>query len=94
MNIRIRLVHVDTLSCEPILRRAPDGSLVCVSQVGGVTEPAPENWVRAFRSRDEGESWEELGSVYPETGEAVYCTEVTVRDGVIRAYLQAHSGRF
>ena len=94
MNTRIRLVHCDTLSCEPILRRAPDGSLLCVSQVGDVTEPAPGNRVHAFRSEDQGESWRDIGSVYPESGEAVYGTELMVLDGVVSAFLQVHSGRF
>ena len=94
MKTRIRLVHCDTLSCEPILRRAPDGALLCVSQCGDVYEPAPGNRVLAFRSEDQGEHWQALGSVYPESGEAVYATEVSVVDGVVSAYLQVHSGRF
>ena len=94
MKTRIRLVHCDTLSCEPILRRAPDGALLCVSQCGDVYEPAPGNRVLAFRSEDQGEHWQALGSVYPESGEAVYATEVSIVDGVASAYLQVHSGRF
>ncbi|MGI6495110.1 MAG: exo-alpha-sialidase [Kiritimatiellia bacterium] len=94
MNTRIRLVHCDTLSCEPILRRTPDGHLLCVSQCGDLYEPAPGNRVYAFRSEDQGESWHRVGSVYPETGEAVYATEVMVLDGVASAFLQVHSGRF
>lgn len=94
MRTRIRLVHCDTLSCEPIARRMPDGDLLCVSQCGDVTEPAPGNRVYAFRSRDQGETWQRTGSVYPETGEAVYMTEVMVLDGVVSAFLEVHSGRF
>lgn len=94
MKVRARLVHCDSLSCEPILRRAPDGDLLCVSQCGDVTEPAPGNRVYAFRSEDDGNTWSGRTSVYPETGEAVYCTEVTVLDGVVTAYLTVHSGRF
>ena len=94
MNTRIRLVHCDSLSCEPIVRRAPDGALLCVSQCGDVTEPAPGNRVFAFRSLDNGETWQDAGLVYPESGEAVYGTEVTVLDGVISAQLQVHNGRF
>lgn len=33
-----------------------------------------------FRSEDNGETWNNLGSLYPETGEAVYGTEVMVTD--------------
>lgn len=94
MTTRIRLVHCDTLSCEPLLRRVPDGSLLCVSQCGDVTEPAPGNRVRAFRSDDHGETWRDLGLVYPESGEAVYATELMVLDGVVSAFLQVHNGRF
>lgn len=94
MKTRIRLVHTDSLSCEPLLRRMPDGSLLCVSQCGDVTEPAPGNRVRAFRSDDQGETWRDLGSVYPESGEAVYATELMVLDGVVSAFLQVHNGRF
>ncbi len=94
MNTRIRLVHCDTLSCEPILRRTPDGNLLCVGQCGDVAEPAPGNRVYAFGSEDQGQNWNSLGSVYPETGEAVYVTEVMVLDGVVSAFLQVHNGRF
>ena len=94
MNTKIRLIHCDTLSCEPILRRMPDGNFLCVSQCGDVTEPAPGNRVYAFRSQDHGDTWQKLGSVYPESGEAVYVTEVMVLDGVVSAFLQVHNGRF
>ena len=91
---RIRQVHVDTLSCEPILRKTPSGELLCVSQCGGVIEPAPENRVFFFHSQDDGETWSKPQSVYPEDGNAVYCTEVMVHEGVISVFLTLHSGRF
>lgn len=94
MKTRIKLIHLDTLSCEPILRRTPDGALLCVSQCGDVHEPAPGNRVLAFRSEDEGETWQNMGLVHRETGEAVYVTEVMVLDGVISAFLEVHNGRF
>lgn len=94
MKTRIKLIHSDTLSCEPILRRMPDGNLLCVSQCGDVTEPAPGNRVHAFLSKDNGESWQNMGSLYPESGEAVYMTELMVLDGVVSAFLQVHNGRF
>lgn len=94
MNTRITLVHTDTLSCEPILRRMPDGALLCISQCGDVSEPAPGNRVYAFHSQDNGETWSRTGSVYPESGEAVYATEVMVLDDVVSAFLEVHNGRF
>jgi len=94
MKTRIKLVHCDTLSCEPILRRMPDGNLLCLSQCGDVTEPAPGNRVYAFKSGNNGETWQDMGLVYPETGEAVYITEVMILNNIIHAFLQVHSGRF
>lgn len=90
----ISLVHKDTLSCEPILRRMPNGELLIVSQCGDVTEPAPGNRVYAFRSRDEGRTWSGKETVYPEDGQAVYLTEVTVLGDEITVYLTLHNGAF
>ncbi|MDR1094383.1 MAG: glycoside hydrolase [Clostridiales bacterium] len=88
------MVHVDTLSCEAILRRAPNGNLIIVSQCGGASEPAPQNRVYAFVSRDGGKTWGKPASVWPEDGRAVYATEVSVANGEIRCYLTLHDGRF
>lgn len=91
---RIKLLHRDSLSCEPILRRMPNGELLCVSQCGDVTEPAPGNRVCFFHSADNGESWSRPASIYPESGQAVYITEVMVLGESIQAFLTVHSGRF
>ena len=37
----IKLVQRELLSCEAIVRRAPNGELLLVCQCGDVTEPAP-----------------------------------------------------
>jgi hypothetical protein len=94
METRIKLVHIDTLSCEPILRKAPNGDLLCVAECGGVGEPSIENRVYVFRSTDDGETWGQGVSIYPEDGNAVCCTEVMVHEGVITAFLVIHSGQF
>jgi len=91
---RLSLVHVDTMSCEPILRRMPNGELLVVCQCGDVREPAPLNRVYAFISADEGKTWGEPICVWPEDGRAVYQTETNVLDGVIRVYLTVHDGHF
>lgn len=91
---RIRLVHRDHLSCEPILRRCPNGELICVGQVGDITEPAPGNRVVVFHSKDKGETWSEPFPIYPEDGRAVYATELMLLDGVFYAFLTLHNGHF
>lgn len=93
-NIRIKQIHTDSLSCEPILRRTESGELLCICQCGGPTEPHKENRVYVFHSKDNGETWSHAESIYPEDGQAVYCTEVSVEGKEITAYLTVHSGRF
>ncbi|MGN1098791.1 MAG: exo-alpha-sialidase [Christensenellales bacterium] len=94
MMAKIKLVHVDTLSCETILRIAPNGDLLILAQCGDVREPAPKNREYIFRSTDGGETWSDGVSVYPEDGNAVYATEMWVHDGVIDLFLVTHNGYF
>lgn len=91
---RIRLIHRDHLSCEPILRRCPNGELICVSQIGDMTEPAPGNRVVVFHSGDNGETWTQPFSIYPEDGQAVYVTEVMLLENIFYAFLTLHNGHF
>lgn len=91
---RMKLVHRDTLSCEPILRRMPNGELLLVSQCGDVSEPAPGNRVYVFHSRDEGETWSRPALIREDDGRAVYQTEVTVTGNRVIVYLTLHNGRF
>ena len=91
---RMRLVHMDTLSCEPILRRMPNGEMLIVAQCGDVTEPAPDNRVYVFHSGDEGETWSRPALIRPEDGKAVYLTEVSVVGRRITVYLTIHTGYF
>lgn len=93
-NVRIKEICSSTLSCEPILRRTQNGELLCVCQCDGPYEPHPDNRVYYFCSADNGETWTEKELIYPEDGNAVYCTEVSVFDDEITAYLTVHSGRF
>lgn len=90
----IRLVHSDTLSCEPVVRRMNDGSLLMVAQCGDTYEPAPRNRVYYFHSYDDGDTWSTPVSIYPEDCNAVYCTEVAVFGDRVVAYLTVHNGQF
>src|SRR5690606_31344373 len=90
----IHLVHVDSLACEAILREAPNGELVIVSQIGGTKEPEILNRVYAFHSKDQGRTWTKTISVFPEDGRAVYCTELTRLNDKLIAFLTIHNGKF
>ncbi len=91
---RIQLVHRNSLSCEAIVRRMPNGELLLVSQCDGPTEPHPDNRVYYWHSRDNGESWEGPVRLWPEDGRAVYQTEVSVRGEEVTVYLTLHNGFF
>lgn len=89
-----KLVHVDTLSCETILRKTPSGQLIIVAQCGGTKEPSKENRVYVFHSLNDGRTWTKKHLIMPDNGKAVYCTEVTVIENQIYAFLTLHNGNF
>ena len=93
-NIRIKQIYTNSLSCEPMLERTQNGELLCVCQCDGPSEPHPDNRVYAFHSKDNGETWSAKEKIYPEDGNAVYCTELSVEGDEITAYLTIHNGRF
>ncbi len=93
MNI-IKRIHKDNLSCEAILRKAPDGHLFIVSQCGGDKEPCPENRVYIFHSDKKGSKWSKPILVTPDNGLAQYQTEVSVLDDEILIFMTEHDGNF
>ena len=92
--IQIKQIYTNSLCCEPFVRRAPNGELICIAQCDGPTEPHPDNRVYVFHSRDNGETWSDRKLIYPEDGNAVYCTEVMVYQNVMTAFLTIHNGGF
>lgn len=91
---KIKLVHVDSLSCEAILRSTHKNELIIVSQCGGNKEPDIHNRVFAFHSLDNGNTWTKTSQIYPENGKAVYCTELSRIDEVLYVFLTVHNGKF
>jgi len=72
----------------------PNGDFLLVSQCGGFSEPAPENRVYFWHSKDKGRTWDKKQNLWPEDGRAVYQTEVSVIGFEITVYLTLHNGRF
>lgn len=93
MNI-IRRIHKDTLSCEAILRKAPDGHLFIVSQCGGDKEPCPENRVYVFHSDKKGRRWSKPMLIIPDNNMAQYQTEVSIINDEILVFMTEHDGNF
>lgn len=91
---RMVFVYRDTLSCEAIVRRAPDGHLIIVSQCGGVNEPEIGNRTYAFHSNDEGLTWSKGELIYPDNGRATGITGLECDNGHIDAFITEHNGSF
>ncbi len=89
----LKMVLRESLSCETILRKAPNGDLIIISQCGGTNEPQKENREYLIRSSDNGETWSKPVNIY-EDGRAVYITEVFVYQNEIWAFAGSHDGDF
>lgn len=61
---------------EPILRRMPNGDLVCTFLTGGPTEPHNENVLQMSRSSDDGKTWSEPKTILAHSRRGVWCTEL------------------
>jgi len=61
---------------EPVLRRMPDGSWVCLIYSGGKREPARENCVLITRSGDDGRIWSEPQVLFAHGERCVWATEL------------------
>ncbi len=90
-------VPPDTMACETMLRKLPDGSWVMIMMGGGDYEPDPRNQVYITRSYDEGCSWtsmEQLDFGFAREGETTalipFGFNVMGRKCVL--YLMSHDG--
>ncbi len=70
-----------TYAREPVFRRMPDGSFVCLHYAGGPREPHDENVVLITRSRDDGDTWSEPEVLFDHPHRGVWCTELFVEEG-------------
>lgn len=61
---------------EPVLRRMPDGSLVCLFLTGGPMEPHNQNVVAISRSEDEGDTWCAPRTLFAHSRRGVWATEL------------------
>lgn len=90
----LSLVHLDTLSVEATVRKAPNGDLIVICTCGGTKEPAPQNRVYLFRSTDNGKSWSQKYMLNEEDGFAHYQTCTAVIGEEIWVFISKHNGYF
>lgn len=93
-KISISQIATETMSCEPLIVRAPNGELLCMCQCGGVLEPAPDNREYVFHSKDNGKTWSKKERVLEENDVAELGTGLTVNGNEITAYISIHNGGF
>lgn len=66
---------------EPLLRRMPDGSLLCLIYSGGPREPHPDNLVLVTRSEDDGETWAHPEVLFDHSARPAWATELFTAGG-------------
>ena len=92
--VNLSLVHIDALSVEACARKTPGGDLFVVCTCGGTKEPAVENQVYLFRSKDGGMTFSAKQRITEGDGVAHYATSVVVRQGKIHVFVSEHNGKF
>lgn len=70
------IAEYETYAREPVLRRMPDGTLVCMSLTGGKTEPENVNYVAIVTSSDNGLTWTKPKPLFYHSKRGVWCTEI------------------
>lgn len=71
-------VNGDGWAREPVLRRMPDGSLLCLHYTGGPWEPDDANYAEATRSYDDGKTWTAGEKLFDHPSKAVWTPEMFV----------------
>jgi len=85
------IADFETYAREPIIRKMPDGSLICMFLTGGPGEPHNENFVAVSRSYDDGKTWEEPQTLFNHASRAVWCTEICTETEVPVAFVHTYN---
>ncbi len=70
------IAEFETYAREPIIRKMPDGSLICTFLTGDETEPRNGNFVAVCRSNDGGKTWSKPTELFNHPTRGVWCTEI------------------
>ena len=88
---RTKICDYSSYAREPILRRMKDGSLLCLTLSGGVTEPQNENVVLAVKSYDDGETWSQPSVVFSHPSRGCWSTELFTCGARDFAFVQTYN---
>ncbi len=87
------IAEFETYAREPILRKMPDGSLICMFLTGGPSEPYNENFVAVSRSFDDGKTWEEPQKLFDHESRGVWCTEICTEKEIPTAFVHTYNAK-
>lgn len=75
---------------EPLLRRMPNGDLICVCLSGGKTEPDNQNLVIITHSKDDGCTWSTPKIIFQHSERAVWATELFCDGNIVCLFLMTY----
>lgn len=87
-----RLICAYDYAREPVIRRMPDGSLVCVALSGGTHDTQTSNITLISRSYDDGESWSKPETLFSHSERGCWSTEIFTGGDVPMIIVQTYVG--
>ncbi len=85
------IARYDTHAREPILRRLPDGRLICLSLTGGESEPENQNVVAFSESHDDGRTWSTPATLFSHSSRGCWCTELFAEKDTVLAMVHTYN---
>lgn len=76
---------------EPIIRKAKNGTLLCVFLTGGTWDPQNENVAKIMKSYDDGKTWTEPDVLFSHNSRGVWVPEMFVIDDQIILFVNTYN---
>lgn len=81
----------DDYGREPIIRKANNGTLICVFLTGGTWEPENENVVKIMRSYNNGKTWTEPIILFSHHSRGVWAPEMFANDDKLVLFVNTYN---
>lgn len=76
---------------EPIIRKAQNGTLICVFLTGGTWEPQNENVTKVMRSYDDGKTWTKPETLFSHHSRGVWVPEMFLKEDKIILFVNTYN---
>lgn len=81
----------DDYGREPIIRKAKNGTLLCVFLTGGTWDPQNKNIVKIMKSYDDGKTWTEPTALFSHHSRGCWAPEMFVNDDKIILFVNTYN---